>query len=130
MCECFECISINIINSLLSIVIVLMHSVYVVWGLMIPSSQAKEVWNEYIQKLELYVNVVSYSDAVILPLKIISMILVKWCCYKCEKIAKKDDDEDVIDKNCDICENKQMYYDSKYVYNSKRNGISEFHMNP
>ena len=107
-----------------------MNGVYVVWGLMIPNSQAKEVWNDYIRKLELYVNVVSYSDAVILPLKIISMILVKWCCCECKKMTKKDDAEDVIDKNCDICENKQAYYDSKYAYNSKRNGISEFHMNP
>ena len=122
MCECLECISINLINTLLSIVIVLMNGIYVVWGLMIPNSQSKEVWGEYIQKLELYVNVVSYSDAVILPLKIVSMILVKWCCCKCEKLAKKEDGDD-------ICGNESMY-DGKYVYNSKKNGISVFHVNP
>ena len=100
-----------------------MNGMYVIWGLMIPNSQAKEVWGEYIQKLELYVNVVSYSDAVILPLKIISMILVKWCCCKCEKMAKKNDDDE------DECEN-EFAYDSKCVYNRKKNGTSEFHINP
>lgn len=118
MCECLECFSINIVNTLLSIVIVLMNGIYAVWGLMLPNSQSKEVWGEYAQKLELYVNVVSYSDAVILPLKIISMILVKWCCCKCEKLAKKDND---------ICENESVY-DSKYVYGSRK--ISVFHVNP
>lgn len=122
MCECLECISINLINTLLSIVIILMNGIYVIWGLMMPNSQAKEVWGEYIQKLELYVNVVSYSDAVILPLKIVSMILVKYCCCKCEKIAKRNDDDDVY-------ENESMY-DSKCVYNRKKNGTSEFHVNP
>lgn len=122
MCECLECISINLINTLLSIVIILMNGIYVIWGLMMPNSQAKEVWGEYIQKLELYVNVVSYSDAVILPLKIVSMILVKYCCCKCEKIAKRNDDDDVY-------ENESMY-GSKCVYNRKKNGTSEFHVNP
>lgn len=99
-----------------------MNGIYVIWGLMIPNSQAKEVWGEYIQKLELYVNVVSYSDAVVLPLKIISMILVKWCCCKCEKMTKRNDDDD-------ICGN-EFVYDSKYAYNRKKNGTSEFRVNP
>lgn len=122
MCECLECISINLINTLLSIVIILMNGIYVIWGLMIPNSQAKEVWGEYIQKLELYVNVVSYSDAVILPLKIVSMILVKWCCCKCEKMAKRNEDDDVY--------GNESMYDSKCVYNRKKNGTLEFHVNP
>lgn len=124
MSECLNCISINIINTLLSIVIVLMNGIYVIWGLMIPNSQTKDAWGDYVQKLELYVNVVSYSDAVVLPLKIISMILVKWCCCKCEKMAKMNDND-----NDDVCEN-EFTYDSKYAYNRKKNGVSEFHVNP
>lgn len=121
MCECLKCISINLINALLSIVIVLMNGIYVIWGLMIPNSQTKDVWGEYIQKLELYINVVSYSDAVVLPLKIISMILVKWCCCECEKMAKRNDDDDMYEN--------EFVYDSKYAYNRKKNGTSEFHIN-
>ena len=121
MCECIECISINLINTLLSIVIVIMNGIYVVWGLMLPHSQAKEVWKDYIERLELYVNVVSYSDAVVLPLKIVSMILVKWFCCKCEKMAKNDSD--------DVYDDKRISYDGKCMYKSKSNGISEFRIN-
>lgn len=101
-CECCECFIINIVNAILSVVIVLMNGVYVVWGLMLPSSKNKEVWNDYKKKLELYVSVVSYSDAVVLPLKLITMILVKWCCCQCKKIAEPKDVDETIYKNTSL----------------------------
>ena len=100
MCECMECVSMNMIDTLLSIIIILMNGIYVIWGLMLPHSSAKETWKEYIDKLELYVNMVSYSDAVMLPLKIVSMIIVEWCCCKCKRMLKEEDEfGNVVEQN-------------------------------
>ena len=84
-----------------------MNGIYAIWGIMLPHSKAKDVWKEYIDKLELYVNMVSYSDAVMLPLKIVSMILVKWCCCKCEKMVKEKSDDD-------CCNNHGNNYGNNY----------------
>lgn len=123
MCECWSCFSVKIIDTLLSIVIVIMNGVYAIWGILLPNSKTKEHWNDYKNKLELYVNLVSYSDIVILPLKILSMVLLKWCCCKCENSLKRDDDYDIEEVY------KSNHYNSNYTYNSKNNGVSEFHLN-
>ena len=94
MCECLECITLNVINTLLSLIIIVMNGIYAIWGIILPHSDAREVWKEYIDKLELYVNVVSYSDAVVLPLKIICMLVVKWLCCSCQKHFAPPDDGD------------------------------------
>lgn len=128
MCECMECITLNIINTLLSIVIILMNGIYVIWGLMLPHSQAKEVWKEYIERLELYVNVVSYSDAVILPMKIVAMILLKWFCCKCNKQLKQDEDNFECTGSRDIYDNTVSKPCKSYRSSMKvmRNGAAEF----
>lgn len=126
MCECWSCFSVKLIDTVLSVVIVAMNSVYAIWGILIPNSETKEHLNDYKNKLELYVNLVSYSDIVILPLKVLSMVMLKWCCCKCENVAKKDEDEYNVD---DVYKPSQTY-SSTYTYSSKHNGVSEFHMNP
>ena len=100
MCECQECIkclTINILNKVLTIIVLLMNGIYAVWGLFIPRSTGKESWKEYANKLETYLDVVSYSDSVLIPLKAVTMIITKWCC--CKSQPKKNDD-DPIDKYC------------------------------
>lgn len=87
----------KLIDTVLSIVIVVMNGVYAVWGILIPNSQSKEQWNDYKNKLEFYVNLVSYSDIVVLPLKVLSMIMLKWCCCKCENGLKRGDEEYDVD---------------------------------
>lgn len=123
-----ECISLNIINTLLSIVIVIMNGIYVIWGLMLPHSEAKEVWKEYIERLELYVNVVSYSDAVILPMKIVAMILLKWFCCKCNKKMKQEEDNVECAGSKDLYDNAVSKQCKSYRSSMKvmRNGMTEF----
>lgn len=123
-----ECITLNIINTLLSIVIVIMNGIYVIWGLMLPHSEAKEVWKEYIERLELYVNVVSYSDAVILPMKVVAMILLKWFCCKCNKKMKQEDDNIECTGSKDLYDNAVSKQCKSYRSSMKvmRNGMAEF----
>ena len=110
MCECMQCMTINLMDTILSIILIIMNGIYAIWGIMLPHSKAKDVWKEYIDKLELYVNMVSYSDAVMLPLKIVSMILVKWCCCKCEKMVKEKSDDD-------CCNNHSINHGNNYSNN-------------
>ena len=130
MCECMECVSMNMIDTILSIIIILMNGIYVIWGLMLPHSSAKEVWKDYIDKLELYVNMVSYSDAVMLPLKIISMIIVKWCCCKCKQMLKEEDEfGNVVEQNMNSnvfggCENGKCNGNCGVGGRGSINGIS------
>lgn len=130
MCECWTCFSIKFIDTFLSVVIVIMNGVYAVWGILIPNSETKEQWIDYKNKLETYVNLVSYSDIVILPLKVLSMVLLKWCCCKCENVAKRGDDEyDIDDVYKSNCGYPSSSLSSQYTYNSKSKGVSEFHLN-
>lgn len=96
--ECVKCISLNLFNNILTIIVVLMNGIYAAWGLFIPRSAGRVAWKDYAEKLEVYLDVVSYSDSILIPLKTVTMLLVKWCCCKCDKGAKKkDDDDDPID---------------------------------
>lgn len=139
MCECWNCFTVKLIDTVLSIVIVVMNGVYAVWGILIPNSQSKEQWNDYKNKLEFYVNLVSYSDIVVLPLKVLSMIMLKWCCCKCEDALKRDDEYDVDDvynqyqirqMGSNGGNNTNSYNTNSYTYSSRKYGVSEFHMNP
>lgn len=84
-CHCNECLSvitINALNVLLTVVILGMNAVYAVWGLFITHSDARTKWKDYTDYLEIYLEVVSYSEAILIPLKILILIMVNWCCCR------------------------------------------------
>lgn len=86
----------KVINGLLSLAILVMNGVYAIWGLFLTKSNSskREDLAEYISTLERYANIVSYSDSVLVPLKIIVLLLVKRCCHIkiCEHSSSDDDD--------------------------------------
>lgn len=126
MCNCDDCVKcmvLNIINKVLTIVVVLMNGIYAAWGLFIPRSVGRSTWKDYAEKLEVYLDVVSYSDSILIPMKAVSMILVKWCCCKIDKAKKNDDEEDQID----ICESPR-YKSSPVIHSSRPGGVSTFQL--
>lgn len=124
MCECAKCVTINLLNGIMSIVLVFMNCIYAVWGFILPRSDARVEWKNYAEKLETYLNVVSYSDSLMIPLKITTMLLAKWCCCKCNKMSK-DEDSDPIEKyGSTYCVNTDQYCSS--VSSSRTNSVSTF----
>lgn len=88
--DCARCLTVNVLNGIMSVIVVLMNGVYAVWGLFLPRSDGMTAWKEYAEKLETYLNVVSYSDSILIPIKVVTMILAKWCCGKMSKKRKDE----------------------------------------
>lgn len=88
---------IETINFLLSAAIMTMTAVHAVWGLILPYTKKKDdktlsTLEDYISNLELYANVVGYTDSVLIPLKIIFSILAKKFCACCIEEEEVDTD--------------------------------------
>jgi hypothetical protein len=100
MCECVSWCGLEILDALLSVFILLLNGICAIWGFILPHSNLREDVKKYTETLELYVDIVSYSDAVLIPLKVITIILVKACICNCERCQKRLlDNEDVINDN-------------------------------
>ena len=96
MCEIF---SLNFIDTALSIVIFIMNIIYTVWGWLMPNEEeVSEELSNTISKLKSYLNFVTYSDTLTLPIKIIIMILIEYFICKASKDATS---KDVKIKSCD-----------------------------
>ena len=111
MCECAQCLVIQSIDILVTILIYVLNGVVAIWGFIIPhESDKRENLEAYVKHLEVYVDLVSYSDVVLIPLKLILVIIMKWCLCDCNRAINRlrDDGEDVIKQHenkdiCDIC---------------------------
>ena len=86
-----EFLSLGLIDTILSFVIFIMNIVYTVWGWFIPNdpnregeamSDAREEFNEHMEKLKSYLNFVTYSDSLVLPIKIIIIVLIQYVLCK------------------------------------------------
>ena len=135
MCDecnaCVKCVTLNVINSILTVIVVLMNGIYAMWGLFIPRSTGRTAWKDYAEKLEVYLDVVSYSDSILIPLKTVSMILVKLCC--CE--SKKDSESaDAVTVRADDLYDSRKYRSSpiassrQYTSNVTVGGVSTFQL--
>lgn len=121
-----------IINKILTVTVVLMNGIYAAWGLFIPRSPGRVVWKDYAQKLETYLNVVSYSDSILIPLKAVSMILLK-CCCKVDPQKKDDDaDDDAADQYMPssgrYTTDASRYTTNSVVHSSGHGGVSTFQL--
>lgn len=94
MCECefcVRCCTLNLLNDLLSMILIVMNGVYAIWGWLIPSSNARTVWKTYAEQLQIYINLVTYSDSLLVPMKVVTMILIKWAVCNCKHENPSDD---------------------------------------
>lgn len=74
----------KIINGVLSLAFLISNAVYAIWGLVIRNkapSMKRDKLGEYVNMLDHYVNVVSFIDCVIVPLKVILFITIRYCCH-------------------------------------------------
>lgn len=94
---------ISVINGTLSLILLILNGVSSIWGFALKmkhksTSADKESLDLYINRLELYLNVVTYSDSILVPLKFIFILLAKRFCSQC--VCKKkltDPDSDGFD---------------------------------
>ena len=109
MCECAQCIIIEFFDIILSAFIYVLNGVAALWGLILPSTAVKEDINKYVAHLETYVNIISYSDVILIPLKLVLLVVMKWCLCDCRRaIDRMNDTDDVIKQHenkdiTDIC---------------------------
>lgn len=91
----------KVINGLLSLVLLVMNGVYAIWGLCIRSSSSKrDNLVKYIDQLEFFTNLVSYTDGVVVPFKIIILLLLKRCCgVRCGSSDSDDQADDGFGRN-------------------------------
>lgn len=84
---------VQFIGLLLSAALLTMNGVYTIWGLCIPKTDVenadREKLQRYIEKLDMYKDVISYSDAVMVPLNAIYWVVSHFCC---KSLLDKDDD--------------------------------------
>lgn len=97
MCDFLTSVNwISVINGMLSLILLVLNGVSSIWGFALkikhqnPSAN-KEALDLYINRLELYLNVVTYTDSVLVPLKFIFILLAKKFCHQC--VCKKDPGE-------------------------------------
>ena len=87
-----EVLSLGFLDALLSLVIFVMNIIYVVWGWFIPDDPNREDLSQHIEKLKNYLNFVTYSDSLALPVKILLMVLIQY--FVCRKRHQEDAPED------------------------------------
>lgn len=97
MC-CTETI-IKVVGLCLSITLLIMNGVYTIWGLFLPKgteSEDREELKRRMETLELYKDVVSYSDAIMVPANAIFWVLSHFWCKSLKKM-NDDDSHDGFD---------------------------------
>ena len=77
-----EFLSLGLIDTILSFVIFSMNIIYTVWGWFIPNDPNRDEFNEHMEKLKSYLNFVTYSDSLVLPIKIIIIVLIQYVLCK------------------------------------------------
>ena len=77
-----EFLSLGLIDTILSFVIFIMNIIYTVWGWFIPNDPNRTEFNEHMEKLKSYLNFVTYSDSLVLPIKIIIIVLIQYVLCK------------------------------------------------
>lgn len=91
MCEIGSCLSMSFVDSLVSVLIFVLNCFYVLWGWVTPNDPAREELEEYIQKLKSYLNFVTYSDSIMLMVKVIVILIIKYM------LCKSNDNTEVSD---------------------------------
>lgn len=114
----------NVINCMLSVTLLVLHGVYAIWGLILPYASDRDKLRDYIDNLELYLNVVTYSDSVLIPLKVLFGILVKKCCCNHVKRNKTSDSDDGYD-TCKYRNNKKNTFQVGQISKSNKNNCHE-----
>lgn len=96
MCPGVHCNWLSAINFLLSATLLIMNGVHAIWGMVIKyqANTKRDDMKSYMDKLELYLNIVSYSDSVLVPLEVIMSIIVKKCCCPTTVMHRNRGDDD------------------------------------
>ena len=95
-----EFLSLGLIDTILSFVIFIMNIIYTVWGWFIPNDPNRTEFNEHMEKLKSYLNFVTYSDSLVLPIKIIIIVLIQYVlCKKDKNVNEALGDKDVVHEN-------------------------------
>ena len=90
-----EFLSLGLIDTILSFVIFIMNIIYTVWGWFIPNDPNRTEFNEHMEKLKSYLNFVTYSDSLVLPIKIIIIVLIQYVLCKKDKNVNENVDVNV-----------------------------------
>ena len=80
-----EFLSLGLIDTILSFLIFIMNIIYTVWGWFIPNDPNRTEFSEHMEKLKSYLNFVTYSDSLVLPIKIIIIVLIQYVLCKKDK---------------------------------------------
>lgn len=95
-----EILSLGFLDAVLSLVIFVMNIIYVVWGWFIPDDPNREEFSQHMEKLKSYLNFVTYSDSLALPVKILIMILIQYfVCRKKNNEQTNDSSNDTVNDN-------------------------------
>ena len=90
-----EFITLGLIDTIMSFVIFSMNIIYVIWGWFMPNDPNREEFSEYMEKLQSYLNFVTYSDSLVITIKIIIVILIQYVlCKKKIKGTKSNNQSD------------------------------------
>lgn len=132
MCPGLHIDWLSAINFLLSTSLLVLNGVYAIWGLAIKfrSDQSRDNLKEYMDKLELYLNIVTYTDSVLVPLKLMIIIIIKKCCCP-NMVIHRDKDEsegfDAENPRSNIGEKKSNAYTITRSF--QKGSVSTFQVN-
>ena len=105
-----EILSLGFLDAILSLVIFVMNIIYCVWGWFIPDDPNREEFSQHMEKLKSYLNFVTYSDSLALPVKILIMFLIQY--FVCRK-KKMNNEQTSTNDNVDSHSNDNAN-DSKF----------------
>lgn len=115
-----EFLSLGLIDTILSFVIFSMNIIYTVWGWFIPNDPNRDEFNEHMEKLKSYLNFVTYSDSLVLPIKIIVIVLIQYVLCRKNKGKVNENVNENKDENKDENNNNNSSFPNFLKMNVSR----------
>ena len=120
-----EFLSLGLIDTILSFVIFSMNIIYTVWGWFIPNDPNRDEFNEHMEKLKSYLNFVTYSDSLVLPIKIIVIVLIQYVLCRKNKGKVNENVNENKDENKDENNNNSSFPNFLKMNVSRKKNIVE-----
>ena len=139
-----EILSLGFLDAILSLVIFVMNIIYCVWGWFIPDdpnregeamntsgvesfgrSAAREEFSQHMEKLKSYLNFVTYSDSLALPVKILIMFLIQYFVCRKKRLKNEGNTNDNVDSTSNTNIKGSSIPGAEHHDNSE---VSKFHL--
>ena len=112
-----EILSLGFLDAILSLVIFVMNIIYCVWGWFIPDDPNREEFSQHMEKLKSYLNFVTYSDSLALPVKILIMFLIQYFVCRKKKMNGDGNNTDNVDDNSNGNNNSKFHFPNLFNFN-------------